>query len=182
VTARLGREALAVAAEAAVVVLAAAGDDRAFEELVRRRQGALRALLRRLSGNAALADDLAQQCFVQAWSRLKSLRAPGAFGGWLRQIAIRTWLAQSRLNSPRLEEFDVDAQDPAAPDPSLALDLDRLLGRLSEAERTCIVLAYAEGLTHAEIAAATGWPLGTVKSHVLRGSARLRQWWTDGPG
>jgi RNA polymerase sigma-70 factor (ECF subfamily) len=39
-----------------------------------------------------------------------------------------------------------------------------------------VVLAHVEGLTHPEIATATGWPLGTVKSHVLRGTAQLRQW------
>ena len=180
-TAVSGRAALANAAEAAVVALACGGDDGAFEELVRRRQGALRALLRRLCGNAALADDLAQQSFVQAWTRLSSLRAPGAFGGWLRQIAVNTWLAQSRLKAPVAAPLAEEFEDPATADPSLALDLDRLLRRLGEGERTCVVLAYAEGLTHAEIAAMTGWPLGTVKSHVLRGSARLREWWTDVP-
>jgi RNA polymerase sigma-70 factor (ECF subfamily) len=174
----LSRDALANAAEAAVVVLAGAGDDRAFEELVRRRQGSLRGLLRRLCGNAALADDLAQQSFVQAWTRLSTLRAPAAFGGWLRQIAVNTWLAQARGRTP-IAALPVDLEDAASADPSLALDLDRLLHRLSEGERTCLVLAYAEGLTHAEIAATTGWPLGTVKSHVLRGGARLREWWTD---
>jgi RNA polymerase sigma-70 factor (ECF subfamily) len=62
-----------------------------------------------------------------------------------------------------------------APDPSLALDLDRVLALLRPAERTCVVLCHAEGMSHAEIAAMTGWPLGTVKSHVTRGSARLRE-------
>ena len=43
-------------------------------------------------------------------------------------------------------------------------------------ERVCVVPAHVEGLTHPEIATATGWPLGTVKSHVLRGTAQLRHW------
>jgi RNA polymerase sigma factor (sigma-70 family) len=181
VTPRLAPAALATAAEAAVVALACAGDDRAFGELVRRRQGALRGLLRRLCGNAALADDLAQQAFVQAWMRLSSLRAPAAFGGWLRQIAVNTWLAHARLKAPTTAPLAADVEDAAPADPALALDLDRLLHRLSEGERTCVVLAYAEGLTHAEIATMTSWPLGTVKSHVLRGSTRLREWWNDVP-
>jgi RNA polymerase sigma factor (sigma-70 family) len=181
VTSRAVREALGTAAEAVVAALAVEGEQAAFEELVRRRHASLRNLLRRLCGNAALADDLAQQTFVQAWTRIASLRAPAAFGGWLRQIAINTWLAQARLKAPTGAPLATDVEDAATADPSLALDLDRLLHRLSEGERTCIVLAYAEGLTHGEIAATTGWPLGTVKSHVLRGGARLREWWTDAP-
>jgi RNA polymerase sigma-70 factor (ECF subfamily) len=66
-----------------------------------------------------------------------------------------------------------------AVEPAVALDMEQLLARLKPAERVCVVLAHVEGLSHAEIAAATAWPLGTIKSHVLRGSARLRQWLGD---
>jgi len=179
VKSRATAAALATAAEAAVVVLAAGGDDGAFEELVRRRQSGVRGLLRRLGADPALADDLAQQVFLQAWTRLASLRVPGAFGGWLRQIAVNSWLAHARLKAPRSVDIDTETLAAASDDPSLALDLDRLLDALSEGERTCVVLAYAEGMTHPEIAATTGWPLGTVKSHVLRGNARLREWLSD---
>lgn len=174
---RSARAQLAGAAEASVVALAAAGDDLAFEELVRRRQASLRGLLRRFCGNAALADDLAQQVFIQAWTSLRTLRAPGAFGGWLKQIAVNAWLTQQRRQP---QEFRVATAGQEAsgvdPNPSLAIDLDSLLARLNPNERVAVVLAYAEGLTHPEIAAATGWPLGTTKSHVQRGAARLRDW------
>jgi RNA polymerase sigma-70 factor (ECF subfamily) len=180
VSTRSSRALLASAAEATVVALAMAGDDLAFEELVRRRQSGLRSLLRRLCGNAALADDLAQQAFLQAWSKLATLRAPGAFGGWLKQVAVNTWLAQARQAPQPLSAEALELETGVEDDPSLALDLDRLLARLKGAERVCVVLAYAEGLTHPEIAAATGWPLGTVKSHVLRGSNQLREWLTEG--
>ena len=168
---------MAAADEAGVVALAAAGDDLAFEELVRRRQSSLRGMLRRFCGNAALADDLAQQVFIQAWSRLATLRAPGAFGGWLKQIAVNTWLAHLRRQPPE-SRFAASAGElhGVEQDPALALDLDSLLRRLNPDERVAVVLAYAEGLTHPEIAAATGWPLGTAKSHVQRGAARLRDW------
>lgn len=171
----------AQAAEAVVVVLAAGGDDAAFDELVRRRQAWLRGLLRRLCGNPALADDLAQQTFLLAWKRLPSLKAPAAFGSWLRQIAVNAWLAQAR-SGPGRNEGRVSPEDlrPAVEqDIALQLDLDRLLQQLRPDERSCVVLAYAEGLTHPEIAALTGLPLGTVKSHVSRGAARLREWLED---
>lgn len=166
-------------AEAVVVLLAAAGDDAAFAELVRRRQSPVRSLLRRLSGQPALADDLSQQTFLLAWQRLKSLREPAAFGGWLRQIAVNTWISHARSQSPAeagTAALSAELIDASAVDPSAALDMDRLLVRLKPQERACVVLAHVEGLSHAEIATATGWPLGTVKSHVLRGTAQLRQW------
>ena len=172
------RTALSSAAEAAVVILAAGGDDEAFAELVRRRQSWLRSLLRRLCRNAALADDLSQQAFIAAWRKLPQLKAPGAFAGWLRSLAVNLWLQS--LRAQRAEPLQESTADPAAvapiviDDPSLAIDLDRLLVQLKPAERLCAVLCHAEGMSHSEIAAATGWPLGTVKSHVLRGTARLR--------
>lgn len=172
--------ALSQAAEAALVLLAAGGDDAAFDELVRRRQGWLRGLLRRLCGDAARADDLAQLAFLRAWQQLPSLRAPAAFGSWLRQLAVNVWLAEARRRTPETLSVDAlpDVADEAA-DPALQQDLDAALARLRPEQRSCLVLAYAEGLTHAEIAAVTGLPLGTVKSHVLRGAARLRAWLGD---
>lgn len=179
---RASRAQLAAAAEATVVRLAATGDDEAFAELVRRRQSALRGLLRRLCGEAAMADDLAQQAFLAAWSQLSTLRQPGAFGGWLRQIAVNTWLAQQRRQGVQWVPLPEELVAEDAVHPDVAVDLDRLLARLKPAERVCVVLAHVEGLSHCEIVAATGWPLGTVKSHVSRGSARLRQWLGDPAG
>ncbi len=173
---------LAGAAEASVVVLAAAGDDQAFAELVRRRQGAVRDLMRRLSGDAAFAEDLAQQAFVQAWRQLRRLRSPGAFGAWLRGIAVNVWLQEARRSPYRLEIPQDQMPEPGAEGPGAGdlaatrLDLSRALLRLKPNERVCVVLAYAEGLSHGEIAEATGWPLGTVKSNVARGAERLRSW------
>ena len=173
---------LAGAAEASVVALAVTGDDQAFAELVRRRQGMVRDLMRRLSGDRAFAEDLAQQAFVQAWRQLKRLRSPAAFGAWLRGIAVNVWLQEARRSSYRLETPEGDLPEPEADGPAAGdlaaarLDLSRALLRLKANERVCVVLAYAEGLSHGEIAEATGWPLGTVKSNVARGAERLRAW------
>jgi RNA polymerase sigma-70 factor (ECF subfamily) len=173
---------LAGVAEASVVALAISGDHRAFAELVRRRQGMLRELMRRLCGDRAFAEDLAQQAFVQAWRQLGRLRSPGAFGSWLRAIAVNVWLQEARRAPARLETPESDLPEPDAEGPGAAdlaaarLDLSRALLRLKAPERVCVVLAYAEGLSHGEIAEATGWPLGTVKSNVTRGAERLRGW------
>jgi RNA polymerase sigma-70 factor (ECF subfamily) len=55
------------------------------------------------------------------------------------------------------------------------IDVERALARLSDAERLCVSLNHGEGLSHSEIVEMTGLPLGTVKSHVLRGTEKLRR-------
>jgi RNA polymerase sigma factor (sigma-70 family) len=168
--------ALGQVAEATVVALAMNGDAAAFCELVRRRQSALRNLLRRLSRDAALADDLAQQTFLKAWRALPQLRSVGAFGAWLRRLAVNTWLEHVRAAPPPAVALDADelGASGSATSPDVQLDLDRALAQLAPQERLCVVLAYSEGMSHGEISSATALPLGTVKSHVRRGSERLR--------
>jgi RNA polymerase sigma factor (sigma-70 family) len=176
VTRAVSGASLGQAAEAAVVALAMSGDVAAFCELVRRRQSWLRNLLRRLCRDPALADDLAQQVFLQAWRSLPGLRSVAAFGAWLRRLALNAWLAHLRAAPPAT--ITLDAEDLASAAVTLPgperLDLDRALARLAPDERLCVVLAYSEGMSHGEISAATELPLGTVKSHVRRGEERLR--------
>jgi RNA polymerase sigma-70 factor (ECF subfamily) len=171
---------LGSASEAAIVALAMNGDDAAYGELVRRRQSALRNLLRRLSRDAALADDLAQQVFLSAWKSMRSLRSPLAFGGWLRKLAVNAWLMHLRTSRREVLEDDERLQrrldNVAAPAPvAEQVDLDAALAQLPSDVRLCVVLAYSEGMSHREISESTAIPLGTVKSHIARGAARLRE-------
>jgi len=171
---------LAQAGEAALIVAAQARDQAAFGELVKRRQGWARALLRRMCSNAAEADDLAQEAFIKAWERLRDLETPAAFPGWFRRIAVTTFLMAKRRQKAVFDEID-DASPIASEDstPEAAagakIDLERALAKLSDAERLCVTLNHGEGLSHGEIVEMTGLPLGTVKSHVLRGTEKLRR-------
>lgn len=164
------------AAEAAVVALAKLGDNPAFEELVRRRQSVIRNLLRRLCRDHALADDLSQQTFIQAWKTLPSLQSPAAFGGWLRQIAVNSWLqyVRGRKEMESVDDDNIPIQS-VIESHGEKIDLDYALTQLSPAVRVCIVLSHAEGMSHSEVAGATKLPLGTVKSHITRGTVRLRE-------
>jgi RNA polymerase sigma-70 factor (ECF subfamily) len=175
VTAALPAGALAAANEISIVLLAMNGDDAAYGELVRRRQDAIRNLLRRLTREASLADDLAQQTFVHGWQSIRHLKSPGAFGGWLRKIAVNFWLQHARSSRPEVAlEEDLRAEQPVST-VSRQLDLDAALAQLPRDVRLCIVLAYNEGMSHGEISQTTSIPLGTIKSHITRGSARLRE-------
>jgi len=181
VTGELSRAALGAAAETILAGLAISGDDSAYGELVRRRQSWIRELLRRLCRDPALADDLAQQSFLQAWRRVRTLQSPAAFGGWLRKIAVNTWLQHIRARGDQTvrpaPEEPSERDDTSSHEPTVAerIDLDRALSQLSPAVRLCIVLAYGERMSHREIADATDLPLGTVKSHIARGAVRLRE-------
>jgi RNA polymerase sigma-70 factor (ECF subfamily) len=129
-----------------------------------------------LCRNQALVDDLAQETFVQAWVHLRSLRAPGAFAGWLRQLSINSWRQYLRRQRALERLAEVEAGDVGStPVSAERLDLDSALDALAPGVRLCIVLSYHEGMSHGEIAAATELPLGTVKSHIVRGTARLRE-------
>ena len=171
---------LGQAAEAALIIAAQARDQAAFGELVKRRQGWARALLRKMCGSAAEADDLAQEAFIKAWDRLRDLETPAAFPGWFRRIAVTTFLMAKRRQKAVFEEIDDAspiASEASTPEAAAGakIDLERALARLSDGERLCVTLNHGEGLSHSEIVEMTGLPLGTVKSHVLRGTEKLRR-------
>ena len=153
------------------------GQEAAFETLVRRYQGTIRGLTRRLAAHAAEADDLAQAAFLTSWRKIGSFRG-GSFKAWLCTIAYREFLQARRKQKPEVE-FDESAHiiafDTSAARMADHMDLDRAVRGLPENQRICVVLCVAAGLSHSEAATATGFPLGTVKSHVTRGVAALRK-------
>jgi RNA polymerase sigma-70 factor (ECF subfamily) len=157
-------------------------DRRAFGTLVERHQSRVRTVLRRLTrGDAALADDLAQETFVLAWRNLKSFRFEARFSTWIYRIAFNAWQSEARKRREVSLELDDDvlaAADESSshemPDIASRLDLERAMAVLSDGERAAIGACYYADLSHEEAAAALGMPLGTVKTHVLRAKAKLR--------
>ena len=164
------------APEALVVSLASKGDRQAFADLVRRRQTWIRLLMRRCSGDASLADDLSQQVFMQAWRKIRHIREADKFGAWLKRMAINEWLQHCRKKDSLLNADGIDDIKAAQLDKtSIGLDLDRAMAKLPGAVSLCIALSYHERMTHEEIAELTGIQIGTIKSHIRRGSMRLRE-------
>lgn len=162
--------------ESRLVARAAAGDRGAFAALVQAHQGYLRKLLgRACRGDQARADDLAQDAFVRAWRALPKFRGESRFRTWLTRLA---WSALSaeRPALPRADDAEPDeaAHDDFAPDADWRIDLDRAMATLSDAQRHALLLCYGGDLSHAEAARVLGWPLGTLKTQVLRAKARLR--------
>lgn len=164
------------APDSLVIALACAGDGSAFAEVMQRRHARVRKFMYHLCRNSAQGDDLAQQVFLTAWRSMAQLRAAAAFDGWLKRIMVTTWLDEVRRG--RLSTTsEIDPADVAVHHDSTAvrMDLDAALATLPPDMRLCVVLAYNEGLSHPEIVTLSGLPLGTVKSHIARGAARLRE-------
>ena len=157
---------------------AAAGERRAFGELVRRHGSAVRGLLRRMGAQAAEADDVAQDALLAAFERIAEFRGEGTFAGWVKRIAARQYLRrlqrEKRLSALATESASEDEADTGSGDADHRIDLDEALKVLSNAERLCVSMCYGAGLSHGEAAEALNLPLGTVKSHVKRGLEKLR--------
>jgi RNA polymerase sigma-70 factor (ECF subfamily) len=159
-------------------------DDRAaYGELVQRHQSAVRRFLRCLTrGDDALADDLAQETFVTAYRSLTRFHGTASLTTWLLGIARNQHRNATRRQRTRNEIPDADrelaamAADGADTRTSdLRHDLDAALRQLSPDEQLALHLGFQQGLSHAEIANVTAWPLGTTKTHLARGKDKLRQ-------
>lgn len=139
----------------------------------------------RLVGTAGLilrdrgwAEDAAQEALVRAWRDLPGLRDPERFDAWLHRLLVRSCADQIRRHRHDLTDVELTLErtvDPGA-EPRLEDrdELERGLRRLTPEQRTVVALRYYLGLTDAEVAAATGLPLGTVKSRLFRALDALR--------
>lgn len=177
--------------DAALVARVLDGDQEAFRQLVEREsRGTIRACYRVL-GDLHEAEDAAQEAFVTAYRSLATWRGEGPFAAWLTRIAVRialrtasrrrpvTWIdplgpeaSASAAASGRLGVAD----DPASHAIRTERDtrLREAVAALDEPYREVVALRFFGDLSLAEIAAQTARPLGTVKTHLHRGLARMR--------
>lgn len=168
---------------ALVVRVLLTDDRRAFEQLMRRHQGMVRAQLRRLlHGDNAEADDLAQETFLLAWRKLHQFRGEARFSTWLYRIAYSCFLQARRKRSLTAEDIDGDTLGQRATPrdaAELRIDVEYAMRRLSATEQDVLLHVVQLGLSHDEAAYVLAMPLGTVKSHTARGKAKLRTLLTD---
>jgi RNA polymerase sigma-70 factor, ECF subfamily len=142
-------------------------------------------------GDQGRADDLAQEAFVRAWRALPQFRGEARFRTWLTRLAYSA-LSAERPTLPALENVSPDLaeiiQDSGhnsdfAPGVDWRIDLDRALDTLTEPQRHALLLTYGADLSHTEAAQILGWPLGTLKTQVMRAKtslrARLQAWRPD---
>lgn len=169
-------------------------DRHAYSQLVLRYQSIVRQWTRRLcNGDAALGDDLAQDTFIKAYAALPAFRGDGKLSTWLYRIAFNLAASQWRRQQPEWVDWDEmteRAQDEQVDDDVLNMadqftqtrDLTRAMAQLSAPQQWAIELCFAEGFSHREVADIMGIPVGTVKTHILRGKqtlSRLLAAWGD---
>jgi RNA polymerase sigma-70 factor (ECF subfamily) len=164
--------------DADLALAARSGSADAFGRLVDRHQQAVRAFLRRTCRRPDDADDLAQETFLAAWSSLHRYRPEASFRAWLCAIAWRKRLGFERgaARSARRDGEWLETRpdtDTASRDDAIAVR--DAMQTLPLDQRAAVALCLAGDFSHAEAAEALGQPLGTVKSHVARGKARLMQ-------
>lgn len=173
----------APSADLALVERMAARDDAAVGELYDRHSRLLFGLILRILRNRAEAEEVLQEVFVQAWSKIESYNpALGVPAAWLVRIARNR--AIDRLRSNQVRERTVEALAPdAGGDTAEAyaarseeqIAVVRALAALPGDQRDLIEHAYFQGLTHSELAERFGLPLGTVKTRVRTGLLALRR-------
>lgn len=163
-----------IALVAQVVVL---GNKRAFDTLVKKYQSPVRRFfLHQTLGDEELSDDLAQETFIKAYTHLASFKNLSNFSTWLFRIAYNVFYdyIRTRKETAGLEDWETDTGCRTEQrNVGTQMDIYRGLALLKEVERTCITLYYMEDLAIDKIAAVTGMPPGTVKSHISRGKEKL---------
>lgn len=168
------------AEEARLTALARKGDLRAFGQLVDAHQPAVRAFLRRLTGNYADADDLAQEAFARVWEVLNRFDGASTLRTFICGVAFQYWrrARRSTVRRQQREEAYASLEDTEAEPHARAaqrLALRHAMDQLPEDQRAVLALCLGQEFTHQEAADVLKLPLGTVKSHVTRGRARLQQ-------
>ncbi|MEO8201196.1 MAG: sigma-70 family RNA polymerase sigma factor [Gemmatimonadota bacterium] len=186
---------LATATDQEVVVLAKAGRDAAFRELVRRYERPVFSLVYRMVRDRELAEDLAQETFVKALNAIESYRPEFKFSSWIFKIANNA--AIDHLRRRQLDTLSLDgspnAETPDAVEATALQVSDRAetpleeleakelggaielaVGKLRPEYRACILLRHVEGRPYEEIAEMLSLPLGTVKTYIHRARNELR--------
>jgi len=168
-------------ADASLLSAIRSGDENAMALLYDRYSPIVYSVALRVLGDTSAAEDVLQEVFIQLW------RNPGLFdssrgslGAWLAVIARNRAIDALRKRHPETDIGDVIV----SVEPDMAGHAERArvmekvlaaLGAMPLAQRSALELAYFEGLTHTEIAAKTGEPLGTIKTRIRAGLLALRK-------
>lgn len=169
----------------ALAIAAGKGDMGAFEKLYERHNRRVYSLCLRMTQNAAEAEDLAQEAFIQLFRKIGSFRGDSAFTTWLHRLTVNQCLMHFRKRSVKLERTTEEGDTPVQivsgtenPNAMPVMDriaLDNALTQLPPGYRTVFVLHDVEGHEHEEIARMLGVAVGTSKSQLHKARMKLRK-------
>ena len=157
------------------------GDEGAMAQLYDRYSSVVYAVALRVLADTAAAEDVLQEVFMQLWRRPGSFDASrGSLGPWLAVIARNRAIDVLRKRHPQsdIDDVVVSVEPDMAGDAERARAMEKVrgaMGVMPSPQRRALEMAYFEGLTHTEIAAKTGEPLGTIKTRIRSGLLALRK-------
>jgi RNA polymerase sigma-70 factor, ECF subfamily len=165
----------------ALLLAIRSGDEAAMAQLYDRYSSVVYAVALRVLADTAAAEDVLQEVFMQLWRRPAAFDANrGSLGPWLAVISRNRAIDLLRKRHPETDIDDVVVS--VEPDMAGDAERSRAMGKVREAmgampspQRSALEMAYFEGLTHTEIAAKTGEPLGTIKTRIRAGLLALRK-------
>jgi RNA polymerase sigma-70 factor, ECF subfamily len=166
--------------DAAIVRRAIEGDERAMRLLWNQHAPHVDAVVRRLAGDPDLAEDIAQEVWIQIFRALPSWRGDAKFSTWVHRVAINRTLNALR-RTRRLASLETGIEEDSASVEQdgersmLAASIDAAARQLSPGARTVFLLHDVEGYTHEEIAAELGITPGGSKSQLFKARAKLRR-------
>ena len=149
-----------------------------FGELMREHRSMVFSVAYHFLRDRDLAEEIAQDVFLSLHKNLADLESPAHAAHWLRKVAVQRSIDAARKRQRRpmvaLENIPEPAVRPGPGDPLMGELLRKLVASLPETQRMVVILRYQEDLDPTEIAEAMGIPVGTVKSHLQRSLALLR--------
>jgi RNA polymerase sigma-70 factor, ECF subfamily len=167
------------------VALAARGDRQAFERMYRTHVNRVFSVCVRMSGDRVLAEELTQDVFVRAWSKLSLYRGESAFSTWLHRLAVNVVLNARKTEGRRRGRFAAEADEPQGAMPTVAvaraapagisIDLEAAIAALPPGARRVFVLHDIQGYKHEEIAGMLEITSGGSKAQLHRARLLLRE-------
>jgi len=165
----------------ALMARVAKGDQAAFRLLARRHLPAMVGLARRILGNAAEAEDVAQEAMLRVWTHAPRWQPLAAFKTWLTRVVVNLCLDRKR-RAPMVDlEAAGEVADPApsAGEQAEAAERERMLAaaiqQLPDRQRSAILLTYSEGMSNAQVADILGTTVSAVETLLVRGKQNLRR-------
>lgn len=168
------------ASDLALMARVARGDEPAYRTLTRRHLPAMLGLARRILGNAADAEDVAQEAMLRVWTHAPRWQPLAAFRTWLTRVVVNLCLDRKRRRPWVALEAAGEIVDPTPGVTELAERSEReralsaAIAKLPARQRTAIVLTYSEGMSNAQVAEVLDTSVSAVETLLIRGKQNLR--------
>lgn len=156
------------------------GDRQAYQKLYQTHIGQVYGLCYRLTADHALAEDAAQEVFIQLWRKIGNYKGDSKFSTWLHSVTSNITISYLRKQKGWMQRMfnieNTEAMNEKAEESTASVDLESYIVRLPERARVVFVLHAIEGYRHEDIATMTNMAVGSSKAQFHRAKALLKEW------